>query len=149
MEARIIFMGTPQFAVPILESLLHSPYQVVAVYTQPDKPVGRKKHLASPPVKSLAIKHEIPVIQPNTLKSAEAVEELAGFEPELIVVAAFGHILPPEVLSLPQFGCLNVHPSLLPRHRGSSPIADAILCGDQITGVTIMLMDAGMDSGPI
>jgi methionyl-tRNA formyltransferase len=149
MEMRVIFMGTPQFAVPILESLLDNGYQVVAVYTQPDKPVGRKQHLASSPVKSLAVEHEIPVIQPNTLKSVEAVEELASFEPELVIVAAFGRILPPEVLSLPKFGCLNVHPSLLPRHRGPSPIADAILCGDQVTGVTIMLMDAGMDSGAI
>jgi len=149
MGMRTIFMGTPQFAVPILESLLDSPYRVLAVYTQPDKSVGRKQRLASSPVKSLAVEHEIPVIQPNTLKSVEEVEELASFEPELVIVAAFGRILPLEVLSLPKFGCLNVHPSLLPRHRGPSPIADAILCGDQVTGVTIMLMDAGMDSGAI
>jgi len=149
MEIRTIFMGTPDFAVPILESLLDNACHVVAVYTQPDKPVGRRQHLASPPVKRLAREHEIPVIQPNILKSVEAMEELASFKPELIIVAAFGYILPPEVLSLPKFGCLNVHPSLLPQHRGASPIADAILSGDQITGVTIMLMDAGMDSGPI
>jgi methionyl-tRNA formyltransferase len=149
MNMRSIFMGTPQFAVPILESLIQSSYDVVAVYTQPDKPAGRGKLLASPPTKELAMKHKIPVIQPNTLKSAGAVQELAGFHPELIVVAAFGCILPREVLSLPEFGCLNVHPSLLPKHRGPSPVADTLLCGDVFAGVTIMLMDEALDSGPI
>lgn len=149
MEVRTIFMGSPQFAVPILRSLLRSPYHVVAVYTQPDKPVGRSRRIALPPVKRLAMEHGVPVIQPKTLKSAEALGELASFKPELIVVSAFGHILPQEVLALPKFGCLNVHPSLLPRHRGPSPVAASILCGDQPTGVTIMLMDVGIDSGPI
>jgi methionyl-tRNA formyltransferase len=149
MEARIVFMGSPQFAVPILRPLLRSPYHVVAVYTQPDKPVGRSRRIAFPPVKRLAMEHGVPVIQPETLKAVEVLEELAGFKPELIVVAAFGHILPQEVLALPRFGCLNVHPSLLPRHRGPSPVATSILYGDQSTGVTIMLMDVGMDSGPI
>ena len=142
-------MGTPQFAEVILECLLHSPYRVVAVYSQPDKPVGRGREVAWSPVKRLAMEHKIPVIQPTTLKSVEAVEELASFKPELIVVAAFGHILSQEVLSLPKFGCVNVHPSLLPQHRGPSPVASALLRGDQLTGVTIMLMDGGMDSGPI
>ncbi len=146
---RIGFMGTPQFAVPVLDSLLHSPYHVVAVCTQPDKPVGRGRQIVCPPVKRLAMEHNIPVIQPRTLKTEEAVEELASFNPELIVVAAFGHILPQEILSLPKFGCLNVHPSLLPKHRGPSPVAASLLCGDQITGVTIMVMDVKMDSGPI
>jgi len=149
VEARVVFMGTPDFAVPILESLIHSPYHVVAVYSQPDKPAGRRQRLTPPPVKELAIKQKIPVIQPKTFKSAEVVGELANFKPELIVVAAFGHILPKEVLSLPKFGCLNVHPSLLPQHRGPSPVANTLLCGELLTGVTIMLMDEGLDSGSI
>lgn len=145
----VVFMGTPQFAVPILGSLLRSPYQVVAVYTQPDKPVGRRQRLTPSPVKELAREHKIPVIQPNTLKTAEVVQDLASLKPELIVVAAFGQILPREVLSLPKFGCLNIHPSLLPQHRGPSPVATSLLCGDLLTGVTIILMDEGLDSGPI
>jgi methionyl-tRNA formyltransferase len=149
MKVRTVFMGTPQFAVTILESLLQSSYQVLAVYTQPDKPAGRGRPVVSPPVKKLALERHIPVIQPETFKSSKVVEKLAGFQPELIVVAAFGFILPPAVLSLPKFGCLNVHPSLLPRHRGPSPVANTILCGDELTGVTIMLMDAGLDTGPI
>jgi methionyl-tRNA formyltransferase len=149
MTIRTVFMGTPQFAVTILESLLRSSYHVSAVYTQPDKPSGRSRPVVSPPVKKLALERQIPVIQPKTFKSSEVVEKLSSLQPELIIVAAFGFILPPEVLSLPKFGCLNVHPSLLPRHRGPSPVASAILCGDELTGVTIMLMDAGMDTGPI
>ncbi len=145
----VVFMGTPQFAVPILGSLFRSPYQVVAVYTQPDKPVGRRQRLTPSPVKELAREHKIPVIQPNTLKTAEVVEDLASLKPELIVVAAFGQILPREVLSLPKFGCLNIHPSLLPQYRGPSPVATSLLCGDLLTGVTIILMDEGLDSGPI
>ncbi len=149
MKVRIVFMGTPQFAVTILESLLQSAYQVLAVYTQPDKPAGRGRPVVLPPVKRLALERQIQVIQPKTFKSREVVEQLASFQPELIIVAAFGAILPPEVLSLPKFACLNVHPSLLPRHRGPSPVANTILCGDEITGVTIMLMEAGLDTGPI
>jgi methionyl-tRNA formyltransferase len=149
MKVRTVFMGTPQFAVTILESLLQSSYQVLAAYTQPDKPAGRGRPVVFPPVKKLALEDHIPVVQPEDFGSSEAVEQLASFQPELIVVAAFGHILPQEVLSLPRFACLNVHASLLPRHRGPSPIANAILCGDELTGVTIMLMDAGLDTGPI
>ncbi len=149
MKVRTVFMGTPQFAVTILESLLQSSCQVLAVYTQPDKPAGRGRPVVFPPVKKLALERQIPVIQPKTFKSSEVVEKLASFQPELIIVAAFGAILPPEVLSLPKFACLNVHPSLLPRHRGPSPVANTILCGDELTGVTIMLMDAGLDTGPI
>jgi len=149
MKARTVFMGTPQFAVTILESLLQSSYQVLAVYTQPDKPAGRGRPVVFSPVKKLALERQIPVIQPETFKSSEVEEKLASFQPELIIVAAFGSILPPEVLSLPKFACLNVHPSLLPRHRGPSPVANTILCGDELTGVTIMLMDAGLDTGPI
>jgi len=149
MKVRTVFMGTPQFAVTILKSLLQSSSQVVAVYTQPDKPAGRGRHVVSSPVEKLALEREIPVIQPETFKSSKVMEELTSFQPEIIIVAAFGAILPPEVLSLPRFACLNVHPSLLPRHRGPSPVANTILCGDEITGVTIMLMDAGLDTGPI
>jgi methionyl-tRNA formyltransferase len=119
------------------------------VYTQRDKRAGRGRPLVVSPVKKVAVEHQIPVIQPGTLKSSEAIEQLANFQPGLIVVAAFGFILPQQVLSLPEFGCLNVHPSLLPRHRGPAPIANAILCGDELTGVTLMLMDAGLDTGPI
>lgn len=149
MTIRTVFMGTPQFAVTILESLLRNSYQVVAVHTQPDKAAGRGRPVAFPPVKKLALDRQIPVVQTETFRSSEAVKELASFGPELIVVAAFGSILPPEVLSLPRFGCLNVHASLLPRHRGPSPVANAILCGDELTGATIMLIDAGLDTGPI
>lgn len=149
MKVRTVFMGTPQFAGTILESLLQSSCQVLAVYTQPDKPVGRGRPVVFSPVKKLALERRIPVIQPETMKSSEVVEKLASFQPELIIVAASGFILPPKVLSLPKFACLNVHPSLLPRHRGPSPVANAILCGDELTGVTIMLMDTGLDSGPI
>jgi len=149
MKARTVFMGTPQFAVTILESLLQSSYQVCAVYTQPDKPAGRGRPVVFPPVKKLALERQIPVVQPETFESSEVVEKLSSFQPELVIVAAFGFILPPEVLSLPKFACLNVHPSLLPRHRGPSPVAHTILCGDELTGVTIMLMDAGLDTGPI
>jgi methionyl-tRNA formyltransferase len=149
MKVRTVFMGTPQFAVTILESLLQSSCQVLAVYTQPDKPAGRGRPVVFPPVKKLALERQIPVIQPENFKSSEVVKKLASFQPELIIVAAFGAILPPEVLSLPKFACLNVHASLLPRHRGPSPVANTILCGDELTGVTIMLMDAGLDTGPI
>ena len=149
MKVRVVFMGTPEFAVTILECLLRSSYQVAAVYTQPDNAAGRGHRVVSPPVKKLAVERQIPVVQPQTFESSEAVKGLASFQPELIIVAAFGSILAPKVLSLPKFGCLNVHPSLLPRHRGPSPIANSILCGDELTGVTIMLMDSGLDTGPI
>jgi methionyl-tRNA formyltransferase len=146
---RTVFMGTPQFAATILEGLLQSFCQVLAVYTQPDKPAGRGRPVVLPPVKELALERKIPVMQPETLKSSDVVDRLVSFQPELIVVAAYGAILPGQVLSLPKFACLNVHPSLLPRHRGPSPVAYTILCGDELAGVTIMLMDAGIDTGPI
>ena len=145
----LIFMGTPSFAVPVLQALLASDYRVVAVCTQPDRRSGRKRELLLSPVKAVAVSNRIPLVQPKTLRSPEAVEELARFHPDLIVVAAFGLILPPAVLSLPRSGCLNVHPSLLPRHRGPSPVANAILCGDEKSGVSIMLMDEGLDSGAV
>jgi len=142
-------MGTPDFAVPSLECLLDGDYEVVAVYTQPDKPAGRGRRLAGSPVKRLAVQRGIPVLQPGTLRAGEAAERLATLRPELGVVAAYGQLLPGEFLSVPRFGFLNVHPSLLPRHRGPSPVANAILCGDLTTGVSIMVMDAGMDTGPV
>jgi methionyl-tRNA formyltransferase len=142
-------MGTPQFAVPSLEHLVLNQFQVVAVYTQPDKPAGRGRSLQSPPVKKAALALKLPVLQPVSLKQAEVVAELANFHPEVIVVAAFGQILPQPVLDIPPYGCINIHPSLLPRFRGASPVAAAILSGDEFTGVSIMLMDAGLDTGPI
>jgi len=146
---RPIFMGSPGFAVPPLEHLILNHYQVAAVYTQPDKPAGRGRSLVSTPVKRTAIAHKLPVIQPASLKDAAAVAQLAGFHPDIIVVAAFGHILPQPVLDLPRYGCINLHPSLLPRFRGASPVASAILAGDDFTGVSVMLMDKGLDTGPI
>lgn len=146
---RLIFMGSPEFAVPPLEHLILNHYQVVAVYTQPDKPAGRGRSLVFTPVKRAAIAHKLPVIQPASLKDAEVVAELAGFHPDVIVVAAFGQILPQSVLDLPSYGCINLHPSLLPRFRGASPVASAILAGDDFTGVSVMLMDRGLDTGPI
>lgn len=142
-------MGTPDFAVPSLQALIDSAYEIVAVYTQPDKDAGRGRHVMAPPVKKAAIARGLNVRQPIKLRAEEYVAELANLAPELIVVAAYGHILPPEVLKLPEHGCINVHPSLLPQYRGSSPVASAILQGENVTGVTIMLLDKGMDSGPI
>jgi methionyl-tRNA formyltransferase len=145
----IIFMGTPGFAVPVLQALLASDYRVVAVCTQPDRRGGRKRQLLPLPVKVMAVNNRIPLMQPKTLRAPEAVEELARFHPDLIVVAAFGLILPRAVLALPPSGCLNVHPSLLPHHRGPSPVASAILGGDEVSGVSIMVMDEGMDTGAV
>jgi methionyl-tRNA formyltransferase len=142
-------MGTPEFSVPSLEHLVLNQYQVVAVYTQPDKPSGRGRALVSPPVKRVAKTLKLPVVQLTSLKEAEVVAQLAGFHPDVIVVAAFGQILPQSVLDIPAYGCINVHPSLLPKYRGASPVAAAILAGDEFTGVSIMLMDKGLDSGPI
>jgi len=146
---RIVFMGTSDFAVPSLEHLLLNQYRVVAVYTQPDKPAGRGRSLASPPVKRVALTWNLPVEQPLSLKKSEVVEQLAGWQPDVIVVAAFGQILPQAVLDIPRYGCINIHPSLLPRWRGASPVVAAILAGDEFTGVSIMLLDRGMDTGPV
>lgn len=146
---RLVFMGSSEFSLPSLERLILGQHQVVAVYTQPDKPAGRGRALALPPVKKLALEHGIEVRQPKTFREPGAVESLAQLNPDVIVVAAYGQILPEEVLAIPPFGCVNVHPSLLPRHRGPAPIQAAILAGDEYTGVSIMLMDKGVDSGPI
>ena len=142
-------MGTPEFAVPPLKHLILNQYQVVAVYTQPDKSAGRGRSLVSSPVKKVASAWEVPVVQPVSLKRAEAVAQLASFQPDVIVVAAFGQILPRSVLDIPKYRCINIHPSLLPRFRGASPVAATILAGDEFAGVSIMLMDEGLDTGPV
>lgn len=147
---RVIFMGTPAFAVPALQRLAIMPeVTVVAVVTRRDQPAGRGNLLTLPPVKIAAESLGLPVLQPGSLKRAEAQAQLAALAPDVIVVAAFGQILPPAVLDLPPLGCLNIHASLLPRYRGASPIATAILDGEEETGNTIMVMDAGLDTGPI
>lgn len=149
MTVRVVFMGSPEFALPSLRRLVEAGYQVVGVYTQPDREAGRGRQLLSPPVKRLALEHGLPVFQPPSLRRDEAVAELAALRPEVIVLAAYGQLLRQPVLEIPTRGVLNVHPSLLPRHRGASPVAAAILAGDAETGVTIILTDPGMDSGPV
>ncbi len=147
---RLVFMGTPEFAVPTLRSLIERGHSVVGVCTQPDRRSGRGRSLSASPVKSFAVERGLPVFQPSSLRcESESPGRLADLEPDAIVVAAYGLFLPPEIMNLPRLGCLNVHPSLLPRHRGPSPVATAILNGDDVTGVTIILLDEGMDSGPI
>lgn len=146
--ARIVFMGSPDFAVPTLEAL-HSHHEVAGVVTQPDQLAGRGQVLRPPAIKAAASRLGLPVTQPKNLKDEKALAQLRDWAPELIVVAAFGQILKPEVLDLPPHGCLNVHASLLPRWRGAAPIQAAILHGDMETGITIMKMDAGLDTGPI
>lgn len=146
---RVVFMGTPEFAVPSLEQLLLNHYRVVAVYTQPDKPAGRGRTLVPSPVKKVALAWELPVVQPASLKDAEAVRQLADFKPEVIIVAAFGQILPPPVLDIPRHSCINIHASRLPRYRGAAPVAAAILAGDEFTAISLMLMEKGLDTGPV
>jgi methionyl-tRNA formyltransferase len=147
---RIVFMGTPEFAVPSLTALTTLPdTSVVGVVTRVDKPVGRTRIPEPPPIKVAAIEHGLHVIQPGSFRRPDAVKQIQGLEPDIIIVAAFGQILPESILSLPKYGCLNVHASLLPRYRGASPITDAILNGESETGNTIMLMDVGLDTGNI
>ncbi len=146
---RIVFMGAAEFGLPILEWLAHSEHQLVAVYTQPDKPVGRGRAPTFPAVKRVALEHGLTAVQPPSFKEPAVVEFLGRLRPDVIVVAGLGMILPAEVLALPRHGCINLHPSLLPRHRGPSPVQGAILAGDDWTGVSVMLMDEGVDSGPI
>lgn len=146
---RVIFMGTPEFAVPCLEKLVLDQYQVVAVYTQPDKTAGRGRSPTSSPVKKAAASRTLPVVQPVNFREAEAVAQLEGFHPDVIVVAAFGQILPQSVLDIPTYGCINIHPSLLPKFRGASPVAAAIMAGSEFSGVSIMLLDKGLDTGPV
>jgi len=155
MPHRVVFMGTPQFAIPTLQWLIDeypptgADGGVVGVFTQPDRPGGRGRKLRPSPTKMLAQEHRISVLEPKSLRTPESLAELQTLQPDVIIVAAFGQILPSSVLELPPFGCLNVHASLLPRWRGAAPVAAAILAGDDTTGVTIMQMDAGLDTGPI
>jgi methionyl-tRNA formyltransferase len=148
MRERLIFMGTPPFAVPSLEALARE-YEVMAVVTQPDRPARRGRQLTPSAVKEAALRCGLPVLQPDSLRREDAVAQLKDLEPRVMVVAAYGEILRPRVLAIPPSGVINVHPSLLPKYRGASPIEGALLAGEQQTGVTIMLMDEGMDTGPI
>lgn len=149
MSLTVIFAGTPAFATPTLEALLRSSHKVIAVYTQPDRPAGRGRKMTESPVKTLAKQHALPLYQPATLRDAQAQEALRALQADVMVVAAYGLLLPPMVLSAPKFGCVNVHPSLLPRWRGATPIQSPILAGDQTTGVTIMQMNEGLDTGDL
>ncbi|MGD9593071.1 MAG: methionyl-tRNA formyltransferase [Candidatus Berkiella sp.] len=146
---RIVFAGTPDFAGAQLQALIDAKFNIVGVFTQPDKPAGRGQHLHASPVKTLALMHHISVEQPSTFKTQDAILALEKYKPDLLVVAAYGLILPKAVLAMPTFGCINVHASLLPRWRGASPIQQAILHGDKETGITLMQMDEGLDTGDI
>jgi len=149
LPSRIVFMGTPEFALASLDALLAAGSRPSAVFTQPDKPAGRGHALTPPPVKRRALEQGLEVRQPKSLKDPEVIAELRALGPEVVVVAAYGKILPPSVLEIPPLGCVNVHASLLPRHRGASPIAHAIWAGDAEVGVSIMRMEAGLDTGPV
>lgn len=146
---RIVFMGTPAFSVPILEALIDSEYEVVAVVTQPDRPVGRKKILTASPVKAAAVQHDLPVFQPEKISGSPEMETLIALEPDLIVTAAFGQFLPQKLLSVPKYGAINVHASLLPKYRGGAPVHYALMKGEKETGVSIMYMEKKMDAGDI
>jgi methionyl-tRNA formyltransferase len=146
---RIVFMGTPDFSVPVLRRLIDDGYDVIAVVTQPDRPVGRKRVLTPPPVKAEALKHNIPVYQPEKIRQSEELEQILDLKPDLIVTAAFGQILPKQLLEAPKYGCINVHASLLPELRGGAPIHYAIIQGKQKTGITIMYMVEKLDAGDI
>ncbi len=144
---KIVFMGTPEFAESSLAALLSSRHQVVGVFTQPDKPKGRGYQLVPPPVKELAMAHKLPVYQPQTLRDGEALAISRKLQPDLIAVVAYGKILPKEILELPQYGCVNVHGSLLPKYRGAGPIQWSVINGEPVTGVTTMYMGEGLDTG--
>ena len=146
---RVVFAGTPEFAVPALRALIDTDHSVVAVYTQPDRPAGRGRKLQASPVKQTALLAGIPVEQPAHFKTPEALARLAEYQPDLMVVAAYGLLLPQTVLDLPRYGCINIHASLLPRWRGAAPIQRALLAGDQQTGISLMQMEAGLDTGPV
>lgn len=147
VNPKIIFIGTGQFAVPILENLIKNKYNIVKVITSPDKPTGRQRQLTASPVKEAALKHKLSLSQPENIIDLKS--EISAAKPDLIILAAYGRIIPKEILDIPRFGCLNLHPSLLPKYRGPSPIQTAILNGDQKTGLTIILMDEKIDHGPI
>jgi methionyl-tRNA formyltransferase len=146
---RIVFAGTPEFSVPALDALHAAGHDLLAVYTQPDRPAGRDQAVTASPVKERACALGLPIVQPATLRTTEAAEALAALEPDLMVVVAYGLVLPPAILGIPRLGCWNIHASLLPRWRGAAPIQRAILAGDATTGITIMQMDAGLDTGPM
>jgi methionyl-tRNA formyltransferase len=148
MSERIVFMGSPEFSIPILQAL-HQQFKVAGIVTQPDRPAGRGRVLSPPPVKEIALQLDLPFIQPGRLKDSGVFEQLQIWKPDAIVVAAFGQILRQNVLELPPFGCINVHASMLPRWRGAAPIQAAILAGDESTGISIMKMDAGIDTGEV
>ena len=144
---RVIFMGTPDFAVGTLEALRRAGHEIVLAVTQPDKPKGRGKSMQFPPVKEAALSHGIPVFQPRRVREPECIDELRQYQAEIIVVVAFGQILPKEILEMPKHGCVNVHASLLPKYRGAAPIQWAVINGERVTGVTTMRMDQGLDTG--
>ncbi len=146
---KVIFAGTPKFSLPTLEGLINSPHEICAVYTQPDRPAGRGQKLTASPVKNLALTHKLPIYQPTTLKDPEAQKQLRDLEADIFIDVAYGLLLPEIILNTPKFGCINIHPSLLPHFRGAAPIQRAILAGDTLTGVTIMRMDTGLDTGDI
>ncbi len=146
---RIIFMGTPDFAVPTLKSLAESEHEVVAVYTQPDKPKGRGHAMQFTPIKEAALFYNIPVYQPARIRNTECIDEIRALKPDAIIVVAYGQILPEELLNIPKYGCINVHASLLPKYRGAAPIQFAILGGETVTGITIQFMDLEIDTGDI
>src|SRR6266540_6332027 len=144
---RIIFMGTAPFACPTLHALLASPHQLVAVVTQPDRPRGRGQKATASAVKTLALEHHVTTLQPASLRPAAVLDALAAYRPDIIVVAAYGNILPPAVLKLPSYGCINVHASLLPKYRGAAPVHWALISGETVTGCTIIQMDEHLDTG--
>jgi len=146
-KLRIVFAGTPDFSVPVLQALIDSGYEIAGVYTQPDRPAGRGREPRPSPVKQLALEHGLTVFQPESLKPEAEQQQLEALNPELMIVVAYGLLLPQAVLSIPRLGCINVHASLLPRWRGAAPIQRAILAGDRQTGITIMQMDKGLDTG--
>ena len=147
MRYRVVFFGTPEFAVPSLQALVDGPDQVVGVVCQPDRPAGRGQHVQPPPIKQLALRHGLPIVQPSKLRSEEFPVQLRAWAPDLAIVAAYGRILPTSILAVPSLGCINVHASLLPAYRGAAPIQWALLRGEQTTGVTIMGMNERMDEG--
>lgn len=144
---RVIFMGTPDFAVPVLEAIIQAGHTVIGVYTQPDKPKGRGKSMQYTPVKEKALEYQIPVYQPARVREPEVIEEIRNLQPEIIIVVAFGQILPEELLAIPPYGCVNVHASLLPKYRGAAPIQRVIMDGEKESGVTTMYMAKGLDTG--
>ena len=144
---KVVFMGTPEFSVPCLERLVSDGHDVAAVYTQPDKPKGRGHHMMPPPVKETAMKYDIPVYQPQKLRQSDAFEVLSEINPDIIIVVAYGQILPKNILDIPNYGCVNIHASILPKYRGAAPILWSGVDGEKVSGVTSKQMDVGLDTG--